>query len=108
MWAQYGTLFITVYFSIYFATFGGAYALVSYGIIPQPDPETINDSLNGGWIQRVFSPHERIEVSPDAAKFVTSFLIVASTKPVRGAVSVGLVPLLVRLLRITPKSLPGK
>lgn len=96
-WRAYGYLFVGTYFGIYFLVLGSAYCLVRCGAIPAPDLNTwVNDSRVKKWV----SPDKHLHLSKAASDFLTAWLIVKTTEPIRAAATIVAVPVMVRYLPI--------
>ena len=95
MWTQYGYLFISTYLSVYVVVLGGTYALVRNGVLPGPD---INEFVNSSRLKKWVCPDKDLHLSKRASDFLTAWLITKTTEPARAAVTIVLVPAMVRFL----------
>jgi hypothetical protein len=76
---------------------GSTFGLVRCGAIPSPDLHAwVNDSRLKKWM----CPDKRLQLSKGASDFLTAWLIVKTTEPIRAAATIVAVPVMVRYLPV--------
>jgi hypothetical protein len=107
LFTSYGLFAVATYLGVYVTTLSGLFALVHAGAVEGPDVEAF---LNSWSLKHALWGDAPIRLSPVFGEFLMAWLLTKTTEPVRLAVTIAAIPVLVRrmphtvlrLLRVPP------